>query len=163
MEKYGKDFFIKDFNNFIRNIKYDKSTISYATNTIMIDFKNRTCNRIYSFWLDPAWRIVFSNKIIINSFNYPYHENYTKLEQKKEEDDFGKWCSKTDFMKHVKIKNIHILESCDLIIEWENGAVLDKFVNDMEDDDYVFYDHIEGKKYRFSYGNIKQVDLEISD
>ena len=159
MRNKEKIFSTEEFNDYIRNINYDVPLISYATNTIMIDFKNSDGGHIYSFWIDPAWRIVFNDRILINSFNYPYHENYTEQEQEQEDVDFNNWCSKTDFMKYVEIKNIQVLKSCDLIIEWKNGAELNKFMNDIDDVEYVFYDHIKGKRYYFRYGNIKQVPL----
>jgi hypothetical protein len=154
------NFLVEDFNNLIKTIEYSKSIICYATNTVMIDFKDKNNEQIYSFWIHPAWRIVLENRIIINSYNYPYHENYTEEEQEKENRDFYEWCSKTDFMKYEKIKNIQVLDSCDLLIEWENGAILNKFINDIEDANYIFYDHLKNKIYYFYYGKIKQVDWE---
>jgi hypothetical protein len=126
----------------------------------MIDFYDEKDENIYSFQIDPTWRIVLDGKIIINSFNYPYHENYSKDEEEKETKDFYEWCSKTDFMKYEKIKNIKILNSCDLIIEGENGAVLNNFMKDIDYHDYSFYDKINNKIYRFNYGKIIQENWE---
>jgi hypothetical protein len=148
------------FNNFIQNIEYYEPYISYATNTIRIGFTNKYGDKLYFFHIDPAWRIVLNNEILINSYNYQKNENYTEEENNKEEKKFNNWCSKTEFMKNEKINKIFVLETADLIIEWKNGATLNKFVNDIKSPDYYFYDKVNYKVYDFMYKKIIQDDLK---
>jgi hypothetical protein len=155
-----KEIEVNEFNKFLRNMKYAKSFLSYSTNTADIILTDENEKRLYSFAIDPSWRIVLKNKMIINSRNYPYHENYNDEEQEKEKNDFYEWCNKTLFMQCKKIVEINVLETGDLNIIWENGAILNKFVNDSEEADYYFFDKINNKVYDVMYGKIIQNDLK---
>jgi hypothetical protein len=62
-------------------------------------------------------------------------------------------------MRNKNIKNITLLDNCDLIIEWENNALLNKFVNDIEYPSYYFYDKVSDKVYDFMYKKIFQDDF----
>ena len=142
---------INEFNDIINNCINYNSVICYATNTIMIDFYNKSDELIYSFHINPSWRIIFNNKIIASSCNYPQPEDYNNNDMEKYEKE---WFSKTDFMKYEKIKNIKLLETYDLRIEWENGSILNNFVNDIEFPDYVLYNHLDNKIYEINYSKI---------
>ena len=63
-------------------------------------------------------------------------------------------------MRCEKIIEINVLETRDLNIIFENGAILNKFVNDGEEADYYFYDKINNKVYDIMYGKIIQNDLK---
>jgi hypothetical protein len=154
-----KEIEVDDFNRFLQNIKYSKSFLSYAVNTVNIIFTNENGKRLYSFAIDPSWRITLNNKMIINSRNYPYHENYTEEEREKEKNDFYEWCAKTDFMTQEKIIKIEVLKTGDLNIRWKNEAILNKFVNNIENADYYFFDKINNKAYDIIYGKIIQNEL----
>jgi hypothetical protein len=145
------EFGINDFNKFIQNIIYSQSYITYDANTIRIEFTNENNKRIYYFVIDPSWRIILNNQIIASSSNYPFHEKCTRNEQED-------WWSKTTFMKYEKIKKIYLLENCDLIIEWDNGAILNNFVDEIDYPSYFFYDNINEKAYDFFYKRIMQDD-----
>jgi hypothetical protein len=142
---------INEFNDIIKMFCNFNSVICYATNTIMIDFYNKNEEIIYSFHIDPSWRIIFENKIIASSRNYPQPEDYINDDMEKYEKE---WFSKTDFMKYENIKDIKILETYDLKIEWKNGSILNNFVNDIEDAAYFLYDHLDNKIYDIYYGKI---------
>ena len=93
----------------------------------------------------------------MNSYNYPYHNNYSENQKEQEENDFYEWCNKINFMRNEKV--IILLDNCDLIIEWENGALLNNFVNDTEGASSYFYDKINDKVYDFMYKKILQDDF----
>jgi hypothetical protein len=124
--------------------------------SLRIEFVNENEKCIYFFVIDPPWRIVLDNKIIASSSNYPYNENDEKKQQQKE----IKWFSKTNFMKYEKIKEIKLQENCDLIIEWENDAILNSFITDSEYPSCYFYDRINDKAYDFFYGKIIRDDYK---
>jgi hypothetical protein len=146
-----KEFGINDFNKFIQNVKYNQSYITYDANIIRIEFIDGNDKRIYFFVINPPWRIISNNKIVANSNDYPFHEKHTRNEQEN-------WWSKTNFIKHEKIAKIYLLANCDLIIEWNNGAMLNKFVDEIEYPSYFFYDNVDEKTYDFYYKKIIQDD-----
>ena len=117
----------------------------------MLCYKHNNDELIYSFHIDLSWRIIFNNKIIASSRDYPQPEDHIN-------DDMGKyereWFGKTDFMKYERIKSIKLLETYDLRIEWENGFILNNFVNDIEIPAYFIYDRIYNKIYEIYYGEI---------
>jgi hypothetical protein len=152
-------FSLSDFNAFVNGINYHKSQIAYMTNTIRILFLSESDTKLFFFHIDPPWRIVYRDGILQNSYNYPYHEDYQD-DQQKEEDDFHEWCRITEFMKTEIIKIITVNDTADLIIEWNNGAILNAFINDVESPSYFFYDKLNFKVYEFSYGKCVQDDLK---
>ena len=153
------EYGIKDFIDLIKKMKYHRTEISFVTNSIRIDFYSENNEHLYFFWIDPPWRITLNDKIIMNSYNYPYHSNYSENQKEQEENDFYEWCNKINVMKNEKVQNIILLDNCDLIIEWENGASLNNFVNDTEAANYWFYDKMNGKAYDFMYKKILQDDF----
>ena len=82
---------IRDFNIFVKNIKYHSTQFVFAANSVKIFFCSEDDSDLYSFWIDPPWRIVLNNKIITNSFNnYPFHENYDEDQEEQESRDWEK-------------------------------------------------------------------------
>ncbi len=155
-------FSIEDFNNYIRTIKYHHSLISFATNSIRIIFLSEKNKKLYFFHIDPPWRIIYKNKILINSDNYPFHSNYGNDQREEECQDFQEWCQKIEFMKNEGIKNIILNPNSDMNLEWNNGAILNVFTNDIEMPTIFFYDKVAVKVYEFKYGECTQDDLKKS-
>ena len=46
--------------------------------------------------------------------------------------------------------------TCDLLLEWRNGAILNNFIDDIEYPNYFFYDNINNKVYDFYFRKILQ-------
>jgi hypothetical protein len=136
------------------------TSICYATNTIKILFMSETNQIKYFFNIDPPWRIILNGKLIQTSYNYPHHNKYVQDKITSESEAFYEWCSITEFMKADNIQNITVHDNADLTIEWENGAILDAFINDNEGASYYFYDKINYKVYEFEYGKCTVDDLE---
>jgi hypothetical protein len=153
-------FKISEFNKLINSLENLKNRICYATNSLQIHYLPDLDDKKYFFHIDPPWRIVFNNKIIQNSYNYPYHSNYSDDQRKQEEEDFHTWCKLTEFMKNEKIKIVTAHENADLTIEWENHAVLNAFIDDDEGASYYFYDKVNYKVYEFEYSKCIQDDLK---
>ena len=144
----------------IKNIPFSSTQLFYVTNTIYIQFFDEQDVKTGYFVINPPWRIIFKEEMIQNSYNYPFHENYTESEKTKEEEDFNAWCTITNFMRYDKVKEIVISETSDLTIEWECGSRLNAFIMDRERYDYSFC-HISGKKvYRFKFGECCCEDYE---
>ena len=151
-------FGIKEFNNYVNQLTYSKTHICYATNTIRIQFFSATDEKLFFFHIDPPWRIVHNREIIQSSYSYPYHSDYPD-DQGREDEDFHAWCDKADFMREERIRSIILHESADLTIEWENNAILQAFINNIENPSYRFYDKVENKVYEFTYGRCTQDEL----
>ncbi len=140
-----------DFKAIIARLKTYKSILTYATNSISLSFLSDEEEKLYFFHIDPPWRIVFNGELIQTSFNYPYHDDYSDDEREKEDRDFRKWCSLTEFMRYEKVDSVCINEHYDLTVTWKNGAFLDVFQNDTEDPSYYFYDKVRNEVYDLGY------------
>ena len=135
--------------------------LNFATNSASIGwYKSNNKKADYFFWIDPPWRIVNENKIILNSYNYPYHENYTEDEKAKEKDDFKEWVSKADFLSLEKVSKVVFSDIGDLKIIWNNKCQMDTFVNDVEECSYHFYDYVSWIDYEIFPGRIEINEME---
>lgn len=62
--------------------------LTLATNSVKIQFfEPATHKNVGYLWIDPAWRIIKNNRHVLNSYNYPYHQNYSEDEKTKEKED----------------------------------------------------------------------------
>jgi hypothetical protein len=61
------EYGIKDFNILIKEINHYRTEISFATNSIKIEFYSENNKQLYFFWIDHYWRITLNDEIIINS------------------------------------------------------------------------------------------------
>jgi hypothetical protein len=156
------EYRIDEFNDFINNIQYKYTEISYLANTFWIDFISEKNEEAYKFYVPNPWRIILNNKILSSYIDCPYSRFYEETEEKREQfiNDYFKWDSKTEFIKNEKKKKMIVFDNCDLVIEWENGAIFNSFVEFQEDRSYVFFDIINSKCYDFYYGKIMQNDLK---
>ena len=84
----------KQLEKLINSISGYDNRLQFITNSTTVGwYRGNNAKADYYFWIDPPWRIIKSNSIIINSYNYPYHENYTDDESEKEAQDFHEWAS----------------------------------------------------------------------
>lgn len=158
-----------DFKNlefFVNSLKGYDNGLFCATNSININWKKDNQKSDYFFWIDPPWRIICNNKIIQNSYNYPYHQNYNEediYDQEQEKKDFNKWCEQSDILREKKVLKIEINAIGDLKIIWEDGYELDAFVNDSEDISYYFYDYVSWNRYGIIPGEIITEKMEQNE
>ncbi len=125
------DDLIKIINGFIK-LPYK---FSYSCNTINILFYDND-KLVYSFWIDPSWRIIKNNKIISSSATCPWHEDYEN--EKEYNNEFHKWCSQTNYLDNLKIKKVLINKPIhDLEIHWEDSTILQVYITD--DSDWNWY------------------------
>jgi len=154
------DYGIGKFNEFVNSLQYKYPEISYVANGFWIDFISENNKSLYQFHIHTSWRIILDDKIISSCcYDYPFDYLYDENQKEQKENDFKKWCDKTKFMQNEYIKKIIVLNNCDLIIEWENGAIFNSFIDCPEDSSYTFYDEINDKWYNFYYGKIIQDDF----
>ena len=140
-----------ELNDKINSLQFQKSVMSYATNSVYINLYDGE-EEIGYFMINPLWRIVNKNKIIQSSDVYPFHSRFNENEEDKESQEFYKWCSKTDDFRNTKIKKITIIENGDIEFEWENGIKLQHYIFDYEDYSYYFYNIKEKMMYEVWFG-----------
>lgn len=133
-----------DFSKIIHSIQYSTTKMTYATNSVYIHLYDSNDDEIGYFMIDPSWRIVYNGKILQSSDVYPFPSNFQEGEDDKEEQEFYKWCSKTDFFRNSTVENINIHENGDIEFEWKERIKLQAFIFDYEDYAYYFY-HIKDK------------------
>ncbi|RYZ50507.1 MAG: hypothetical protein EOP07_22855 [Proteobacteria bacterium] len=145
-------------------IKY-KVFMTLATNSLKIGFYKDDPKKADSYlWIDPAWRITKNNVNVLNSFNYPYHENYEDEDREKEKQDFLKWAnSADDLQKNLKLTDLQISSKGDLSIQFQEHYDLDVFVNDVVEYGWYFRDIVEDLIYEVSIGKIAERKSETEE
>jgi hypothetical protein len=133
-----------EFQSIINGLNYNKTIMSYATNSVYINVYDNEDIEIGYFMLNPSWRIIKNNEIIQSSDVYPFHSRYKENEEDKESQDFYKWCSLTDSFRQERIETINVNRNGDIEFEWKNGEKLECCIFDYEEYAYYFY-HIQEK------------------
>ena len=142
----------KIIQKIIQKIKYTKTIMSYATNSIYINLFDNDNFEIGYFMINPSWRIINNNELLQSSDVYPFHSKYQESELDKENHDFHKWCSLTDSFRQERIEKISIGSNGDIEFKWKSGAILQSYIFDNEDYSYYFYYLTEKMMYEVWYG-----------